>query len=551
MSRKAAPRPRVSAQPVGDGVPEAARPVLWALEELGKDATVVEVGQALSLLADGRPSRQEWVLTRELLLSAVRGISAVSSPARLVDQYLAAPGNVTRIQPRRTEEGGPEREEGEWPAWPDEVPLARNRMGEIRATLGNALLYVRFFPQIRGRLSYSERWLRCEWSTPPPWPRPGRGPAVTDDDAVELAAWISERDGVGFGKDAIHSAMDAEARQHPSDEVRSYLEGLKWDGVERTLGWLAVYLGAEPDEWLCEAGRSWLVSAVARAMDPGCQCDYMIVLEGAQGTRKSSALRTLAGEDYFADLAMDPGSQGTIEAIHGPWIIEWSELSGLSRREAESVKGFLTRRTDRFRPAYGRKTQDLHRRCIFAGSTNEKTYLSDPTGARRYWPVRCGEIDIEALERDRDQLWAEAVTLYESGAQRWLSAECEAAVAVEQDSRQIQDTWDDKIQAWIDARPPSVDGDDDYISTTEVLGQALDLPSSAQTTGTSRRLSASMGRLGWKSVRRRVDGVRQRGYQRVGGEARQISAFDDGTEGGVDGGAGGGFEEDLGDDVSF
>ena len=145
--------------------------------------------------------------------------------------------------------------------------------------------------------------------------------------------------------------------------------------------------------------------------------------------------------------------------MQGVWIIEIAELDAIGKAEVSRIKAFLTRTTDRFRPPYGRYTIEVPRQCVFAGTVNPDTYLRDETGNRRFWPVRCGTIDIEALARDRDQLWAEAVARFRAGAIWWLDTpELIAAATAEQDKRYQADAWDDLIEHWLTHETRTVAG---------------------------------------------------------------------------------------------
>jgi len=334
-------------------------------------------------------------------------------------------------------------------------------------------------------------------------------PAVlVDEDATECSAWIAQAECVAFLKSAILDAAVAEAHQHPYDPVADYLEGLRWDGQPRVATWVVDYLGVESTDYATAVGQAWLISAVARAMEPGCQADHIMVMEGPQGVGKSSAFAALASP-WFAELSIDPSSKDTIGDVHGPWIIEWSEMAGLGRREAEAVKAFLTRRTDRYREPYGRITRELPRRCVFGGSTNESQYLTDPSGGRRYWPLRTGFINISSLTADRDQLWAEALAMYRDGRPWHLSCDLELLARGRQESRRQEDTWYSILCDYMGAQCRA--DSDPWYSTVELL-KALDLPAGAQGPGTARRLSAVMAELGYTPCRRRIDGRQQRGY---------------------------------------
>jgi hypothetical protein len=160
----------------------------------------------------------------------------------------------------------------------------------------------------------------------------------------------------------------------------------------------------------------------ARALTPGCRVDTMLILEGEQGLMKSTALRTLGGE-WFSDARLDFSNKDTLLLLQGRWIIEMPELEGMNKADTSETKRFLTQHEDIFRPPYGQKLTKSPRRCIFAGTVNHETYLKDDSGNRRFWPVRVTSIDLDALARDRDQLWGEAVRLFRDGVPFWVKAE--------------------------------------------------------------------------------------------------------------------------------
>ena len=180
--------------------------------------------------------------------------------------------------------------------------------------------------------------------------------------------------------------------------------------------WLPRYLGADTDpEYLDAVGTAFLVSAVARIYEPGCQADHMLVFSGGQGIGKTRATQIL-GWPWTTDSVPDLHSKDSAIHLQGVWLVEMAELAALRKSEIESTKAFISRRVDRFRPPYGKRTVEIPRQCVFVGTTNEATYLKDPTGNRRFWPVQIANVDFATLEKGRDKLWAEAVELYRQGA---------------------------------------------------------------------------------------------------------------------------------------
>ncbi len=266
---------------------------------------------------------------------------------------------------------------------------------------------------------------------------------------MRAAEWLQRRE-LNVTPMTVSRSVGAVAREITVHPVRDHLGALAWDGVPRIETWVCRYLGAEDTAFNRSVGALWLISAVARIFRPGVKADHMLVLEGPQGARKSTALKILAGEDWFTDELPDLGSKDAAMHMQGVWIIEIAELDAIGKAEVSRIKAFLTRTTDRFRPPYGRYTIEVPRQCVFAGTVNPDTYLRDETGNRRFWPVRCGTIDIDALARDRDQLWAEAVARFRAGAIWWLDTpELIAAATAEQEKRYQADAWDALIDHWL------------------------------------------------------------------------------------------------------
>ena len=222
-----------------------------------------------------------------------------------------------------------------------------------------------------------------------------------------------------IGRDIVDQGVNLYAFSEERNELKEYLKSLEWDGQRRLDTWLIEYCGAGASAFVREAGRCWLIAAVARAFEPGTKFDHMLVLEGDQGIGKSTVFEILAGP-WFDELGKFDGKDSA-EKLAGVWIVEIAELAGLNKSDVETVKSFLTVRADRYRPPYGRRVEEHPRTCVFGGTTNADTYLNDSTGNRRFWPIKCQHIAIEDLRRDRDQLLAEAVQHYQRGKSFLLS----------------------------------------------------------------------------------------------------------------------------------
>lgn len=223
-----------------------------------------------------------------------------------------------------------------------------------------------------------------------------------------------------------------------------------WDGTERLNDWLSDCLGVEKTEYAIAIGRMFLIGMVARVYDPGCQADYMLVLEGRQAAGKSTACRILGDPWFSDDLPGNVGSRDAALHLRGRWLVEISELHSFTRSELDALKAFLTRKIDIYRPPYGRKDITQPRQCMFIGTVNMRVYMTDPTGSRRLWPVTTGDIDTALLASWRDQLFAEAVMRYRGGERWWPDDAFETTqIAPEQDRRYQGDAWEDAIRDYL------------------------------------------------------------------------------------------------------
>jgi len=247
---------------------------------------------------------------------------------------------------------------------------------------------------------------------------------------------------------------------------------------------------------------------VARIFRPGAKADCCLILEGPQGIRKSTALRTIADE-YFTDELADLGSKDAAMQTRGVWIIELSELDNLGHAEVARIKAFMSRTTDRFRPPYGMRLVESPRQCVFAGTVNHGSYLRDETGGRRFWPVVCGRIDIDSLSGARDQLWAEAKVRFESGCPWWLDTPDLVQLASDQqEARYEGDPWEEVIGPWLEGRQST--------SISEVLEKCLSKPQAQWTQTDKIRAARCLRAQGWLRYRERQRERLEWRYRKVG-----------------------------------
>ncbi len=394
-----------------------------------------------------------------------------------------------RIVPVNTEDAG----------WQSRLIL--NSRNLPQPLLANAMTAIASAPEWVGVLGFDVFTRQTVALRPPPWGGVGANSWIvrqwSDRDDVLATDWLQHR-GVTVGIEATRLAVEAVATSHSFHPVVDYLGEIVWDGRRRLEGWLSRYLGAEPSPYLGAVSKCTLISAVVRIMEPGCKVDTVPIIEGAQGTRKSSAIRTLGGA-WFTDEISDFGSKDAAMQAAGAWFIEIAELDAMSKADTSKVKAFISRTTDRYRPPFGRRLIESKRPSVFWGTTNSDTYLKDETGARRFWPIRAGRIDIEALAQDRDQLFAEAVMLYEMGEPWWMSdADIELAARMEQKDRYVQDPWQDSIAQYAECH--------DNVSINEVLADVFKLSADAMDQKARNRVVACLKQIEFERYRKRVPG---------------------------------------------
>jgi len=326
----------------------------------------------------------------------------------------------------------------------------------------------------------------------------GYGPALDDPAAVRLRLEIDERFGFRPTKDFFYDVLGDHARRNARHPVLEHLAALRWDGVPRIDGWLATYGGAADTAFTRAVGGLVLVAAVRRVRRPGVKFDEMLVLESAQGTNKSTALKVLAGrEEWFTDdLPLNAESKRVIEALSGKWIAEAGELKGNRKAGTDHLKGFLSRTHDKARMAYDRREREVPRQCVIIGTTNDSRYLRDTTGNRRFWPVAVEGFDLDALRRDRDQLWAEAAAREADGAPIRLDPDLWADAEAEQDDRRVEEPFYERLH---DALGETLDGKLKAEDAWRIVGK---LPGQREQDDNAR-LGDAMKRLGFDRTKRR------------------------------------------------
>lgn len=334
---------------------------------------------------------------------------------------------------------------------------------------------------------------------------------LSDDAVAMVRALVMDTFQFDPRADNVRDAVNQLCLENSFHPVRDMLDALEWDGKSRIDTWLVSYLGADDTELNRAIGPIILIAAVRRVREPGVKFDQIPILEGPQGSGKSTALRILAGDGLHSDqeiLTQEARSQ--MELLEGIWIYELGEVEGLNRAEVNKIKAFASRQEDRSRMAYGRFVSSRPRQAIFIGTTNETTYLRDQTGNRRFWPIKTGSIDLEALKRDSDQLWAEAAHREHQGASIGLQPGLWDSAAAEQAARLEEDPW---LELFGTVRGRA-SGEVVRVVTQDLLTGKLKLDPERQNQGHTKRLAVVMRKLGWEPTKFRVGSNTVRGYER-------------------------------------
>lgn len=280
-------------------------------------------------------------------------------------------------------------------------------------------------------------------------------------------------------------------RLNRRNEAKEYIKSLEWDEDSRLRSFFETYCGAENNEYSQAVSLNFWISMVARIMQPGCKVDNMIILEGAQGVMKGEILKAIAGERWYGVVNSNLKSKDLAETLQGKLLMEFAEMASFNKHTANEIKSIMTTATDRYRPAYGKNAEDFPRQCVFAGSTNDQGYLRDTTGNRRFWPISTsGRMQVNKVRAQRDQLFAEAVHLYQQGKTWWEMPD--RLTRIEQEKRREADPWEEIIASWL--------GDKDEAFPRQVAMECLNLHESKVSRQESNRIIQCLEALGFKNT---------------------------------------------------
>ena len=339
---------------------------------------------------------------------------------------------------------------------------------------------------------------------------------LRDSDFTGVCRWLNRNQFPSASKSLVVDVVQAVSEQNVISPIKHYLESLTFKpdiDPPQLETWMETFLGvvvaSETErEYVRAVARLSLIQAVARALNPGCKADSVVILEGSQGIGKSTALRELHGSEWFGDSLPPMGQKDSSDYVRGKWGIELAEMSFQTKSDVEQQKAFISRQEERFRPAYAREEIIYPRRCVFWGTTNRDDYLKDETGNRRFLPIRTGNIDIPGLKANKDKLWAEAVYFYRRGENWWLGYELLPHAEDQANQRFEGDPWGEIIHANLAGKSE--------ISIREAFEECFPQTEDRQgiaahhvTPQMTRRMGACLRQAGWERAGKFTSGIRR------------------------------------------
>lgn len=482
----------------------ARRCLLWPDNDAAGRAAMIEAGRRLKGLGatvtvlsyppDSKPAKWD-------IVDAIKSGWQWADVGEFIEQYRAEfaaapvvvpirpesapPGDV----PRGTQPPPPQSQRQVWLDW----GLDQNKQGNPYENTENVCRILAALSREAnafGNIWYDEfavRIMTMSADRPRSW---------EDSDTIALQCFCQASiEMKGLRKHIVHDAVIRHARRTTRNPVREWLTGLTWDQVPRLPQLLHRGWGAQFNPYTQAVGRCFIVGAVARIMQPGCQLDMLPVFEGGQGIGKTSALRALATLPWHDEPSYHLGDRDFYLCMAGKWFLELSELSQLKGIALEIAKSVITRREDSYRAPYERMPSTHPRMCVFAATTNSEEWNADDTGARRFLPIACGTIDVEYITENREQIFAEALQRYLAGESWWDVPLSDARA--EQLARRPDDIWTDAIALYIEKR--------DEVSLREVLVYALELESARdQSMSAKLRAGGILRDLGWIRTKLRI-----------------------------------------------
>lgn len=325
--------------------------------------------------------------------------------------------------------------------WP---VFTRDGKGKIEPSITNAVQALRRADVCDARIAYDE----FKDATLVAWGEDQGWRALRDTDYTRLRVVLERRGFKSPGRELVRDAAMQVAEENRFDSAIQWAESLAWDGVARVDGFLADYMGVVPGPYARSVSRYTWTALAARLLQPGAKCDMVPVLVGGQGTGKSTGVMAMAPDaDAYVEVNLEHRDDNLARSLRGKLVGELGELRGLMTKDAESIKAWITRTHEEWIPKYVEFATKFPRRLLFIGTTNSDEFLADDTGERRWLPVDVGAVDVAAIERDRDQLWAEAIVLFKREGVQWHEALTLGAST--HDQYKISDPWQSAIEQWL------------------------------------------------------------------------------------------------------
>lgn len=392
-----------------------------------------------------------------------------------------------------------------------DTSLIKNRQGAYVPCLSNAILILTHHNAWHNVIAFDDFAGVVVKTKKPPWSKDMVPETDTPDwsqnDSRRAAAWLTQEYNATFTSGIVEEAVQVVADRWHIHPIRDYLNEVEWEEKDHLDTFLIDVAGAEDTPYVRAVTKNFFISAVARIFRPGCKVDTMLILEGEQNIGKSTLFRILFGDTWFLDTLFTPGTKDAYQALRRRWGVEWSELDALSRVELSRIKAFVSSTTDSYRPSYGKATIDFPRQCVFVGTVNPSGgYLNDPTGARRFWPVSVGRVDLKRVSEMRDQLWAEAVYRYRRNEPwHFRDPDLVRAAAEEAENRREREPWEKHFRDWLAEHKRTEKG----VTTEELLTKAVNMRKDLQDRSAQTKAGKVLRAIGWTVVKRGTDDTRR------------------------------------------
>lgn len=345
---------------------------------------------------------------------------------------------------------------------------------------------------------YNEFSRNIEYAAPPCWDETIlKNDNFSDEDLIHIRFYLSNVHHFEPSKDIIADACLIMAKRRRYHPIKNFIEKEKWDQTPRLDEWLIKSMDCDDNIYIRQASSKFLIAAVNRVYHPGCKFDHMLILEGPQGIYKSTLVETLADE-WFLDTNFEHRDKDLIDSMRNALIIEISELSGMSKKDIDWMKSFLTRKVDRVRLPYARRSEDFKRNNVFVGTYNpsgNNMYLRDDTGNRRFWPVECRRnADIAYIREFRHQLWAEAFHRYKQKEQYYINDKDALEILRNiHGDRELESPTFYKIRDWLTGK--------NKVTMNEIINDGLKISIDGKSPRELLHISSPVGqimrKLGW------------------------------------------------------